>query len=134
MKLIVDANILFSFFWKDCFTKRLLVSKYFELFAPEFSLEELGKYKADIMKKTGVNSDEFDKIRRKLVLYVEFVSFDKYKYFLKKAVDICPDSNDIDYFALALKEDVSIWTNDKKLKEQNAIDVLNTMDVVELMK
>ncbi|MBU3923990.1 MAG: hypothetical protein KJ592_03675 [Nanoarchaeota archaeon] len=36
----------------------------------------------------------------------------------------------MDYFALALKLGVSIWSNDKLLKGQEAVEVLNTMEVM----
>ena len=132
MKLVVDANILFSFFWRDCFTRRVLTGGYFELVAPEFILEEVGKYKGVIMKKVGVDSDEFDRMRRELILYVEFFGLGYYKKFLKEGVKICPDLNDVDYSALALRENVSVWSNNKKLKCQSVVKVLSTEEVIGL--
>jgi len=133
MRFVVDANVLFSFFWKDSFTKRLLMGKYFELCSPEFSLEEINRYKDEIMRKARIGLDEFVEVRRELVLYVDFFSLDSYGKFLSKVVGICPDKDDVDYFGLALKLGVGIWSNDKLLKEQNVVDVLNTMDVLELL-
>ena len=133
MKFVVDANVLFSFFWKDSFTKRLLTGKYFELYSPEFSLEEIGNYKKEIMRKAKIDSDEFDRLKRELILYVDFLSLDYYGKFLKKAVGVSPDKDDVDYFALALKLSVGVWTNDKLLKEQNVVDVFNTMEVLKFV-
>jgi len=130
MKFVVDANILFSFFWKDSFTKRLLIGKYFELCSPEFSLEELDRYKDEIMKKAKIGLDEFVRLRMELILYVDFSSLDYYGKFLSEAVDISPDEDDVDYFALALREKVGIWSNDKLLKGQDVVDVLNTSDML----
>jgi len=133
MKFVVDANVLFSFFWKDSFTKRLLMGKYFELCAPEFSLEEIDKYRDEIMRKAKIGLDEFVEMRRELILYVDFFPLNSYGKFLKRAIEICPDRDDVDYFALALKLGVGIWSNDKLLKGQEAVKVLNTMDVLGLM-
>ena len=86
------------------------------------------------MKKAKIGSERFDEIRRELVLYVDFVALKDYRKFFGKAFDVCPDSNDVDYFALALKEGVSVWTNDRRLKGQSVVEVLNTMDVVGLIE
>ena len=94
MKFVVDANVLFSFFWKDCFTKRLLMGKYFELYAPEFSLEEIDRYKDEIMRKARIGLEEFVKMRRELVLYVEIFSLESYGKFLSRAKEVCPDGDD----------------------------------------
>ena len=133
MKFVVDANVLFSFFWKDSFTKRLLIGKYFELCSPEFSLEEIDRYRDEIMRKAKIDLEEFVKLRRELILYVDFPPLDYYGKFLKKAVEVCLDKDDVDYFGLALREKVGIWSNDKLLKGQDVVDVLNTMDVLGLV-
>ena len=58
----------------------------------------------------------------------------EYKEFKDKADSISPDPNDTQYFALALKLNCPIWSNDKKLKEQSEIKVLNTSELIELLK
>ena len=133
MKFVVDANVLFSFFWRDSFTKRLLTGNYFELCSPEFSLEEIEKYKEEIMRKAKIDLEEFERLRRELILYVDFFSLSDYGKFLSKAVEVCPDEDDVDYFALALKFGVGIWSNDKMLKGQDDVKVLDTMEVLDLI-
>jgi len=61
MRLVVDTNILFSFFWNDSFTKKLLISKKFDLISPEISLKEIQKYSKDIIKRTKTNNSGFKK-------------------------------------------------------------------------
>mgnify|MGYP001595203714 CR=1 FL=1 len=41
MKFVVDTNILFTFLWKDSFTKGILLDQELEFFAPEYALEEI---------------------------------------------------------------------------------------------
>ena len=48
------------------------MGKYFELCAPEFVLEEIEKYKDEIIIKAKIDLEEFDKLKREFVLYVEF--------------------------------------------------------------
>jgi len=60
MKLIVDANILFSALIKDGLTAELLISDKLQFFAPEFLFIEFAKYKDLILRKTHRNEEEFN--------------------------------------------------------------------------
>lgn len=51
------------------------------------------------------------------------------KQFFKKAENISPDPNDFQYFALALKLDCPIWSNDKRLKEQKFVKIYSTEEL-----
>ena len=73
MKFVVDTNILFTFFWKNSFTKGLLVDQDLEFFAPEFALEEINKYSDEIIEKTGISLEKFKELRRDLAIFVEFI-------------------------------------------------------------
>ena len=52
---------------------------------------------------------------------------------IQMAEKITPDPNDAEYFALALKLGCGIWSNDKKLKEQDKIKIYSTSDLIELV-
>ena len=52
MRLIIDANILFSALIKDSLTAKILVDDRLQLYAPEFLFEEFAKYEDYILKKT----------------------------------------------------------------------------------
>jgi predicted nucleic acid-binding protein len=130
MKLIVDTNILFSYFWKYSITRRVLMSQDMQLFAPEFALEEINKYKKDIMNKNNLNDEEFEHIRFNLAIAIQFIPIDEYTKTLKTALKISPDKNDIDFFALAIKLKLPIWSNDAKLKKQNKIGIIPTAELI----
>ncbi|MBI2672526.1 hypothetical protein HYX16_06350, partial [Candidatus Woesearchaeota archaeon] len=49
--------------------------------------------------------------------------------YIKEAEKLTPDHDDMVYFALALKLDCGIWSNDKKLKEQDKIKIYNTHEL-----
>lgn len=102
-----------------------------DLFAPEFALEEINKYRKEILAKTNLTEKEFLLIRKELAIAICFIPLEEYEQFLKQALVISPDENDIDFFALALKMECSFWSNDKNLKQQNKIHVLNTKQVLE---
>jgi len=122
---------MFSFFWKNSVTKKMLMNQGLDLFAPEFALEEINKYRKEILAKTNLTEKEFLLIRKELAIAICFIPLEEYEQFLKQALVISPDENDIDFFALALKMECSFWSNDKNLKQQNKIHVLNTKQVLE---
>jgi predicted nucleic acid-binding protein len=122
---------MFSFFWKNSVTKKMLMDQGLDLFAPEFALEEINKYKKEILEKTNLTEKEFSSLRKELAIAICFVPLEEYKQTLKQALVASPDENDLDFFALALKMNCSLWSNDKILKQQNKIKVLNTKEVLE---
>jgi predicted nucleic acid-binding protein len=44
-----------------------------------------------------------------------------------------PDPDDVAYFALALQLRCPLWSNDKRLKEQNEVHVLTTTELAALL-
>lgn len=134
MKFVIDTNILFTYFWKDSITKKLIMLKDLDLFSPEFALKEINKYKLDIIKKTKISEYKFNELKFDLAISIKFVSIKEYKDFLEQALKISPDPNDLDFFALALKQNLPIWSNDKILKEQNKVKIFNTKEVLNLIK
>jgi len=131
MELVVDTNIMYSFFWEKSLTRKLLMKMDLKLFSPEFALEEINAHKPDILKKTKISESKFQQIRKDLAIAVIFVPLKEYKEFLKTASLTSPDPNDSDFFALALKLNVPLWSNDSLLKKQTKIKVLSTSDLLE---
>ncbi len=133
MKLAIDANAIFSATISDGLTRRLLLLKKFELFAPEFLFEELNKYADHIAKKSNNSVGEVKAIIKELFEVAEIRVFatPELSEFVGKSKDICPDPNDEDYFALALKLDCAIWSNDKELKCHESVRVYTTKELAE---
>ena len=140
MRLVVDSNVLFTFFWKDSVFRSFL-DKPVQLFSPEYALEEINKYSLEIMKKTSVSKEQFKKLKQELALKVEFISLEKYSTLFHKVLSIAskfskheyePFVKDIDFFALAVKIHCSIWSNDKLFKKQSEVLVFTTREIIEL--
>ncbi|MCX6751122.1 MAG: PIN domain-containing protein [Candidatus Pacearchaeota archaeon] len=133
MELVVDANVIISSLisctGKTCET---LFSDKLKLYVPEFLLEEIYKYKEEISEKSGLSKEKIDILFSLISLNFEIVPLFEFSNFLEKASKICPDTNDIEYFALALKLNFPLWSNDKKLK-QGSLKVLNTSEVLTLI-
>ena len=52
MILVVDTNILFSFFWKNSLIRKILTFSEEKFISPEIAFIELKKYSALIINKT----------------------------------------------------------------------------------
>jgi len=135
MELIIDANILMSaLISSQGRTFDLMFDERLKLFAPEFLFEEIRKYRDEIIQKSKISKFEFDLLLTMLYAKVEIVSREEFANFINKAEDITPDEGDTEYLALALKLNCSIWSNDKQLKKQNYIKVINTSELMKLFK
>ena len=106
----------------------------FELYAPTFALSELNEHKATVIKKFKLSETQFLFCINLMKNIVEFVDIKKYAKYLAVAKTITPDPDDIDFFALALKLDCPIWSNDKLLKKQARIKVFSTADLIQRLE
>ena len=130
MKLVVDSNVLFTYFWKLSFARQFLMRQELRLCSPEYALEEVNRHKSEIKKKTSLSEEEFKALCNELAIAVEFVPSNAYEDMLAKAGQISPDPNDVDFFALALKLNVPLWSNDALLKKQSVVRICSTEDLL----
>ncbi len=135
MKLVIDANILFSFFKKDSFTRRFMLSHpEIELFTPMYVFDELEEHKEEIKSKARIDERVLELSTKELLEYVTIVSLDEFKKFWEEAKRISPDPDDVEYLAVALSLSCAIWSNDKDLKEgQSRIMVIATGELTRLL-
>tara|TARA_Y100000310_G_scaffold328291_1_gene396206 strand:+ start:18 stop:422 length:405 start_codon:yes stop_codon:yes gene_type:complete len=130
MKLIADTNILFSFFKKESFTRKLLLSDNLTIISSEKAIEELTKYSQLIAEKAGITLEQFNKELDKLKKIASFEDKTQYQDYLKEAEAISPDRDDANFLAASLKHNCALWSNDKELTRQNKVKVINTENVV----
>lgn len=129
MDLVVDANILFAALIKDSFSYNLLFSDKFRLFTPEYIFTELEKHKEEIFEKIERPAEEFFRLLEILKRRIILVPLEELTSYVEKAEKLTPDPDDMAYFALALKLNCAIWSNDKKLKEQDKITIYYTHEL-----
>ena len=133
MKLVLDTNKLFSFFWKGSLISKLLSSDH-DLYSPKFALEELDKHKSEILKKAKLSSNDFEEFKIKLQNVVEFVPFSEYSDKIPEAFNLMPaHAKDIDFIALALSLNAVILSKDKELRIQSKIEVFDDARISELL-
>ncbi len=131
--LVVNTNVLFSFFGKSTKTRELVFLLSGRLISPEFAIEELIKHRSEVLRKVKIRDEEFEKLISVLRRHVIFVGEDFYSEFIPLAFEISPDPDDADFVALALKTGAPLWSNDVRLKSIKEITVLNTGDVIKLV-
>ena len=119
MQFVVDANILFAAFIKDGLTAEILVDDFLVFYVPEFLFVEFIKHKSEILEKTKRTHEDFEFIFETIKSRIRVIPKEEYADMLIQAEKISPDPDDVPYFALALKLKIPIWSNDKRLKEQD---------------
>ena len=134
MKLIVDANILFSALIKDGVTRELILNDKLKLFTPEYIFEEVLNHLQELEIKTRASKNQIEEILQELIdeskIYI--MTLNSIKSYKKKAKEISPDIRDVPYFAAALKIKGGIWLNDKELKKQKHVKIYSTSDLLKL--
>lgn len=135
MKLVVDANVLFSFFKKDSTTRKLITSfEIFELYTPALCIKELSKHKEEICRKSKITEAGFEEEMEYLRLFVGIVQDEEFKDFAGKARQLLGEHiKDIPYFALALYLNCGIWSNEKRFKKQSRIKAVSTSDLISFL-
>ncbi|MEI7961330.1 MAG: PIN domain-containing protein [archaeon] len=131
MLLVIDANIAIAAIISKSKTFQLINFGFNELISPEFLIEEIIEHKIEVLKKAKLTECEFDEKINFLKSKITFIDLKQFEEFLISAASICPDKDDILYFALSLKMSVPIWSNDASLKKQNMIKVITTMELID---
>ena len=139
--LVVDANILFSFFNENS-ARRRLIKKLprigCKLISPDFALEELMEDKERIKEFARIDDVGFmflfSLLERKIM---EIYPKEKYEDSLSEAGNISPHGKDVHkddpYFALALSFNAPIWSDEKSFKKQSKVEVFSTSDLISFL-
>jgi predicted nucleic acid-binding protein len=133
MFLVVDANIFTSALVARGFTLDLFFSNKLQLIVPDWIFKEIEEHKNEILTKSNISEDEFELFLNLLMTRVEIIPTEEIKEYWDEAMKISPDPDDIQYFALALKYNCAIWSNDSRLKRQSLVKVFNTEELVKLL-
>lgn len=134
MNLIIDANILFSALIKDNTTRKLILKDNLILYSPDFIIEEFLEHLEELEYKTKVGNKALkEKMKELLKLSnIKVISNEDFMDNIKEAIKLSPDIGDAPYFALALKLNYPIWSNDKELKKQKKVKIYSTEELINL--
>ncbi len=130
MELVVDTNILLAALLKPSTTQQLLFSEKLRLYVPEHCLEEIEKYSSEFARRMGKSEKEFGLALAIIFSQVTIVSAQEYVNFKKQALEMLTDEKDWPFLALALAKHIPIWSNDKGFKQQSAVKVFSTKELL----
>ncbi|MFB6166921.1 MAG: PIN domain-containing protein [Candidatus Nanohaloarchaea archaeon] len=134
MKVVVDSNILFSFFNPDSDVRELLLTPELVFFTPEATKFEVESHSEDIRDVANITREEFEWLWDVMFEAVQKVPLEEYDGEVEEAFDIVPDRKDVAYFALALSLEAPVWSNESGLKQQDRVEVLDTGEMMELVE
>ena len=135
MILVVDANVIFSaLLVRQSATEDLFFKKQLLPYSPEFVWTEFSKYEGTLLEKTNRSSEGFAEVLTALKKRVQLVSEEEIRPFLMHATLVSPDIKDAPYFAVCLKLNAGLWSNDKRLKKQDKIRVWSTSELMSLLQ
>src|SRR3989344_33717 len=60
MKLVIDTNIIIASLIRDSFARQIIFFTDVEFISPEFTIDEVKKYKEMILSKSSLDEKEFD--------------------------------------------------------------------------
>ncbi len=142
MRLVIDANILFTYFWPGSALQQLLARE-IHIYSPSFAIQEIKKHKKDIIQRTRNTDKTFQKLIKEMKLQIEFIPYSDYELFMAQVYAFIqhfppPEQDkflkDADYLALALRQRCSLfWTNDFFLKKQKGVEIITTQDILEAL-
>jgi len=135
MKLVLDTNIFISALLRDSKVRELIVNSPLPLIFPEAILDELRKHEDELLEKSGMLRKDYEKIINTLLTYAKIVPTETLKAYREEALRIVEriDIDDAIFFAAALANTPAIiWSEDKKLKKQDKVIVLNTAEIIQL--
>ncbi len=132
MQLIIDANVIISMLIKPGKPIDLFFREELEIFAPELLFQEIENNKRTIIKKSQLTEDEISHLLFILKQKIKIVPEEEFIEYRGKAEIICPDAKDVVYFALAIHLQCAIWTNERKLREQEQITIYATHELMKL--
>ena len=69
------------------------------------------------------------------LLEPEFTMFSRQEYTdkLPEGLKLAPHTKDLEYFALALRFDFPIWSNEKAFNKQSKVKVFSTSDLISFL-
>lgn len=127
--LVVDANVLFSFFKSDSGRRRMILRLRGEgcrLLSPDYVLGELTREMDRINRFANISETEFAFILSLLERTVDTVEQERYWGRAGDAAALAPHEKDVPYFALALHENAPIWSDETAFRAQDAVTVYRT--------
>jgi len=124
VRIVLDANRLFSALLRDGSTRRTLYDTSATLFAPAFLKAELEKHRAELQRRSGLSVEDLGRLVEEIFAQVEWVPDEIIGPHVPAALAAlgAVDPDDVPYLAAALAVEAdAIWSEDKGFDEQSLV-------------
>ena len=135
MLVVIDANELFSLLIRGSTkSETIFFSDNIELIAPEFLLIEFAGNRDDVLSKTHRSKSDFSGLFSLFERRIRFIPKEDFREFIPGALSLLSKHpKDVPYFALCLKFNCPLWSEEKLLKKQSSVKVFNTNELFSLL-
>ena len=135
MRFVIDTNILLSALIKDSTTRKIIVKSGWDFYYPEMSFHEVRKYKDLVLKKSGMDEVDYNKLLDLILGHINIVPDEQILKKLDRAKKVIAhvDPDDVVFVATNLSiSDSIIWSDDSDFDRQDKVKVLKSEKVVKL--
>lgn len=130
MKLVIDTNSIIASLIKNGLSRRIIVSPAIQLIAPEYTLQEISKYKNLICKKAKLTHEEFGLLFNLIFEHITIIPKGEYKVSFDIAKTLIDDIDDVPFIALCLATKADgIWSDNNHFKTQKEFIVFRTREL-----
>ncbi len=133
MRLIINTNRVIAALIKDSLSRKIIMSRKFELVTPEFTISEIKEHKPEILQKAKITEEQFRTLFSILFnkIYVAEDNLIKKKEKQARKIMDRIDRDDTPFIALALSvKNDGIWSDDAHFIMQDKVKIYRTADLL----
>jgi len=133
LKLILDTNIILKALIRNSKVRAILLSPNYQLYVPEYALEEVERHLPLLIEKTGLSEQEIKLALNILLTNIQVVPSENILARWSEAEEIVGsiDRDDVPFVAAALSIRCDgIWSDDKDLKRQKKVKVWSSREII----
>ena len=134
MEIVVDTNVLISALIRSAKTRELICSPKLILYAPKYILSECLSHKTEIINKSGINQYDFVDLVTILLSNIHIIDDKEFDHLMDEAEKLVKHQEDSPFMALALFKNISLWTDDKGLREQKKVKIFSTSELLKYIE
>jgi len=135
MRFIIDTNILLSALIKDSTTRKIIVKSGWNFYYPEMSFHEVRKYKDLVLKKSGMDKNDYNKLMDCILGYINIVPDERIIEYLEEAKKVIGQIDPDDVVFVATKFSIPnpiICSDDSDFDKQDKVKVLKSDKILKL--
>ena len=120
MDVVIDSNILFRILISQGDILKLISDENLTIFAPSKLKEEFLKHKEEILSRSKLSEQEFDKLYSFISERINFIEIEQYKEYLPRAKGLLQKhEKDEDFIALCILKNAKLWTYESRIFDIN---------------